>query len=55
MVTACLKSYVLMKTPTEVVISGITSIDGKSLIIEKTPLEGVLHLGSVNDVIFGLQ
>lgn len=32
-----------------------TSIDGKSLVIEEPSLEGVLHLGPVNDVVFGLQ
>lgn len=32
-----------------------TSIDGKSLVVEEASLEGVLHLGPVNDVVFGLQ
>lgn len=31
-----------------------TSIDSKSLVVKEPSLEGVLHLGSVNNVIFGL-
>ena len=32
-----------------------TSINGKSLIIEEPPLQGVLHLHPVHHAIFGLQ
>lgn len=31
-----------------------TSIDSKSLVVKEPSLESVLHLGSVNNVIFGL-
>lgn len=31
-----------------------TSIDSKSLVIKEAPLQRILHLGSVNNVIFGL-
>lgn len=34
--------------------SSLTSIDGKGLVVKESPLEGILHLGSVNNVIFGL-
>lgn len=32
-----------------------TSIDSKSLVVKEASLESILHLGSVNNVIFGLQ
>lgn len=31
-----------------------TSVDGKSLVVKEPSLESILHLGSVNNVIFGL-
>ena len=60
MVTECLKTALCVGLRTNrylnVTVShaGVTSIDGKGLVIEESPLEGILHLGSINNVIFGL-
>lgn len=37
------------------ILKSFTSIYGKSLIVEESPLQGILHLHSVHCGIFGLQ